>query len=43
VPPAYSAFIDFYLAVYPALTLSRLQMKRKKKIGLMIALGIGSA
>ncbi|KAH6669670.1 hypothetical protein F5X68DRAFT_194655 [Plectosphaerella plurivora] len=43
VTGAYSAFIDFYLAVYPALTLSRLQMKRKKKIGLMIALGIGSA
>ncbi|KAK7229256.1 hypothetical protein V2G26_001426 [Clonostachys chloroleuca] len=38
---AYSAFVDIYLAVYPAIVLFQLQLKLKKKIALSIALGIG--
>lgn len=38
---ALSAFLDLFLAVYPATVLHRLQMNRKKKIGLMIILGMG--
>ncbi|KAK0392889.1 hypothetical protein NLU13_2383 [Sarocladium strictum] len=37
-----SAFTDLYLAVYPAFVLWKLQMKRRKKLALSIALGIGS-
>ncbi|KAI9163894.1 hypothetical protein HJFPF1_05524 [Paramyrothecium foliicola] len=40
---AYSAFVDVYLAVYPALILWNLQIKLKKKIALICALGIGTA
>lgn len=36
-----SAFLDLFLAVYPATVLYRLQMNRKKKIGLMMILGMG--
>lgn len=36
------AVADLYLAVYPAVVLSKLQMNKKKKIALSIALGIGS-
>jgi len=39
---ALSAFIDLYLAVYPAVILARLQMNMKKKTALAVALGIGS-
>jgi hypothetical protein len=39
---ALSAFMDLYLAVYPAWILSRLQMNIKKKMALGLALGIGS-
>ncbi|KAI8276988.1 hypothetical protein K4K60_007309 [Colletotrichum sp. SAR11_57] len=38
---SWSAFLDFYLAIYPAVVLWRLQMSMKKKIGLTIALGMG--
>lgn len=38
---ALSAFLDLFLAVYPATVLYRLQMNRKKKIGLMMILGMG--
>ncbi|KAI8281972.1 hypothetical protein K4K59_008077 [Colletotrichum sp. SAR11_240] len=38
---SWSAFLDFYLAIYPAVVLWRLQMSIKKKIGLTIALGMG--
>lgn len=34
--------MDLYLAVYPACVLFNLQMKIQKKVGLSIALGIGS-
>lgn len=37
----YSAFVDFYLAIYPAIVLFRLQMKLRKKLALAVALGIG--
>jgi hypothetical protein len=40
---AYSAFVDVYLAVYPAHALWNLQIKLKKKIALICALGIGTA
>lgn len=36
------AVADLYLAVYPAIVLSKLQINIKKKIALSIALGIGS-
>ncbi|KAL0780804.1 hypothetical protein CaCOL14_002139 [Colletotrichum acutatum] len=39
---SFSAFVDVYLAVYPAIILFRLQMATKKKIALSCALGIGS-
>ncbi|RYP75442.1 hypothetical protein DL771_002327 [Monosporascus sp. 5C6A] len=39
---AFSAFLDFYLAVYPAVVLYSLQLPTKKKIALSGALGIGS-
>ncbi|UQC79499.1 uncharacterized protein CLUP02_04979 [Colletotrichum lupini] len=39
---AFGAFVDLYLAVYPALVLARLQMSIKKKAALSVALGIGS-
>ncbi|KAK1673887.1 integral membrane protein [Colletotrichum godetiae] len=39
---SFSAFVDVYLAVYPAVVLFRLQMATKKKIALSCALGIGS-
>ncbi|EED14894.1 conserved hypothetical protein [Talaromyces stipitatus ATCC 10500] len=38
---ALSAFLDLFLALYPATVLYRLQMNRKKKIGLMVILGMG--
>lgn len=38
---ALSAFMDLYLAVYPAWVLAKLQMNIKKKIALGFALGIG--
>lgn len=38
---ALSAFVDVYLAIYPAVVLSRLQLKLRKKIALTVALGIG--
>lgn len=37
----FSAFVDLYLAIYPGLVLVRLGIKRKKKIALTIALGLG--
>ncbi|CAG9978709.1 unnamed protein product [Clonostachys byssicola] len=37
-----SAFTDLYLAIYPATVLFKLQMNIRKKIGLSVALGIGS-
>lgn len=33
--------MDFYLAVYPGFVLAKLQMKLRKKLALMGALGIG--
>ncbi|KAI7344128.1 hypothetical protein KC354_g15315 [Hortaea werneckii] len=36
-----SAFMDLYLAVYPATVLWKLQMNMKKKLGLSAALGFG--
>ncbi|KAK8076151.1 hypothetical protein PG994_003423 [Apiospora phragmitis] len=39
--PAFSAFVDFYLAAYPSIVLYKLQMARRKKIILSIALGLG--
>ncbi|KAK1990331.1 integral membrane protein [Colletotrichum falcatum] len=38
----FSAFVDVYLAVYPAIVLFKLQMRLKKKLALSCALGIGS-
>ncbi|KXH44964.1 integral membrane protein [Colletotrichum salicis] len=38
----FSAFVDVYLAVYPAIVLFRLQMAFKKKVALSCALGIGA-
>ena len=38
---AFSAFMDLYLAVYPAVVLWQLQMSMKKKLGLSVALGFG--
>lgn len=40
--PAVSAFMDLYLAVYPATVLAKLQMSIKKKFAFSIALGIGA-
>jgi hypothetical protein len=39
--PALSALVDLVLALYPATVLWRLQMSRKRKIGLSITLGLG--
>ena len=38
---ALSAFIDFYLAIYPGVVLFKLQMKLRKKLALTFALSIG--
>ncbi len=38
----FSAAVDFYLAVYPAIVLFHLQMSMRKKFCLSIALGFGS-
>ncbi|KAF6802779.1 hypothetical protein CSOJ01_11349 [Colletotrichum sojae] len=38
---SFSAFLDFYLAVYPAVVLWKLQMPAKRKLALMCALGMG--
>ncbi|KAH0439989.1 integral membrane protein [Colletotrichum camelliae] len=38
----FSAFVDVYLAVYPAIVLFGLQMSTKKKVALSCTLGIGS-
>ncbi|KAK1961221.1 integral membrane protein [Colletotrichum sublineola] len=39
---AFSAFVDVYLAIYPAIVLFNLQMRLKKKLALSCALGIGT-
>ncbi|KAF2262888.1 hypothetical protein CC78DRAFT_437964, partial [Lojkania enalia] len=39
---AFSAFVDFYLSVYPAVVLYKIQISMKKKIALSAALGVGS-
>ncbi|WYZ35502.1 hypothetical protein EsH8_X_000149 [Colletotrichum jinshuiense] len=39
---AFCAFVDLYLAIYPAVVLARLQMSTRKKAALSVALGIGS-
>ncbi|KAK8015870.1 hypothetical protein PG991_008758 [Apiospora marii] len=39
---SFSAFVDFYLDAYPSLVLYKLQMARRKKIVLSIALGLGA-
>ncbi|CAJ2508350.1 Uu.00g133760.m01.CDS01 [Anthostomella pinea] len=39
---SWSAFVDFYLAIYPTLVLFKLSLPLKKKIALSFALGIGS-
>ncbi|KAK1713328.1 LOW QUALITY PROTEIN: uncharacterized protein BDZ83DRAFT_723466 [Colletotrichum acutatum] len=38
---AFSAFLDFYLAVYPAVVLWKLHMRFQKKLALTCALGMG--
>ncbi|KAF5484079.1 hypothetical protein CGCF413_v015133 [Colletotrichum fructicola] len=38
----FCAFVDIYLAVYPAVVLAKLQMSVRKKVALSVALGIGS-
>ncbi|KAF4775205.1 hypothetical protein HER10_EVM0007803 [Colletotrichum scovillei] len=38
---SFSAFLDFYLAVYPAVVLWKLQMRFQKKLALTCALGMG--
>lgn len=40
-PAAYSAFADIYLAAYPAIILSRMDISWKKKLALSTALGLG--
>ncbi|RMY95778.1 hypothetical protein D0864_05278 [Hortaea werneckii] len=42
VAGAVSAFMDLYLAVYPATVLAKLQMSIKKKFAFSVALGIGA-
>ncbi|KAM0326237.1 hypothetical protein ACHAQA_006834 [Verticillium albo-atrum] len=37
----FSAFVDLYLAVYPGMILLNLGIKKKKKIALTVALGLG--
>lgn len=39
---AFSAFLDLYLAVYPAIVLWQLLMRRVRKLALSIALGLGA-
>lgn len=39
---ALSAFVDLYLAIYPAVVLFKLQMKIRKKLALTAALSIGA-
>lgn len=39
---AVSASLDLFLAVYPATVLRKLQVKKKKKVGLIIAFCLGS-
>ncbi|TLS28553.1 hypothetical protein PpBr36_01430 [Pyricularia pennisetigena] len=39
---SFSAFVDVYLAIYPAVVLFNLQLSLKKKLALSSALGIGS-
>lgn len=39
---AFSAFVDLYLATYPAFILFHLQMSLRKKIALSAALGLGT-
>jgi hypothetical protein len=39
---ALSAFVDLYLAIYPAIVLWKLHMSTKKKLALMAALGLGT-
>ncbi|QKX64296.1 uncharacterized protein TRUGW13939_11470 [Talaromyces rugulosus] len=41
VAAALSGSVDLFLAIYPATVLWKLQMNRKKKIGLSITLGLG--
>lgn len=36
------ALADLYLSVYPAFVLSKLQINKRKKVALSVALGIGS-
>ena len=38
---AFSAVVDFYLAIYPAIVLWSLRMHLKKKLALSVALGFG--
>jgi hypothetical protein len=38
---ALSGSVDLFLAIYPATVLWKLQMNRKKKIGLSVTLGLG--
>lgn len=40
--PAFSAFVDLYLAIYPGFVLFSLQMSIRKKIALTAALGLGA-
>ena len=42
IPIAYSAFVDFYLAIYPMTVLRGLNINIKKKIGLSLVLGFGT-
>lgn len=42
IKTAFCAFADVYLSIYPAVVLSKLQMNRRKKIALSVALGFGS-
>ncbi|KAK7937654.1 uncharacterized protein PG986_014522 [Apiospora aurea] len=39
---AFSGFVDFYLAAYPSIVLYKLQMARRKKVIVSIALGLGA-
>ncbi|KAI6087249.1 hypothetical protein F4821DRAFT_116399 [Hypoxylon rubiginosum] len=39
---AFSAFVDFYLSIYPGVVLCKIQLPTKKKVALSAALGIGS-
>lgn len=39
---AYSAVVDFYLAIYPAIVLWSMSMHLKKKLALSVALGFGA-